>query len=386
MKNQKVLLIIFVLPLLLWHTVALSEAAILKDNGNGTVTDSATNLMWQQGESSLISGSNAAGTCTSLGLAGYSGWRLPSLTELLSIVNTSFSPTIDKTYFPNATANKYWTADLDPAISGNAMCVGFGSGHAVSTSLSETWYVRCVRTESAPAPSAQLPSVFFTTEGGRTIFAPTDTVSVGLSVSGGDLNLPAYLYLKFNQAANVYGDLWNMYLTTSGASVAPVPIVSYAFPSGAYNLDCISPTYNCLFEFPGSMLGEGTYSFTGYLGDGSTSTTPSNLTLTIAGIAQCNTNTTSGSVGIDQKTIDLGKNAGAFNFTYDTQSIPDQIIISYEGQTLYDTGCVGSSNSTTSNATVPISYSGSSSQILVTVNGDCTNSGNTQWTYSITCP
>lgn len=386
MKKQRMLIMILIVSLFLLHTAILSEAATLTANGNGTVTDSAANLMWQQGESSPILGSNAAGTCTSLRLAGYSDWRLPTANELMSIVNTGFSPTIDTTYFPNATTNKYWTADLDPAISGNAICVGFGSGHTVSTSLSEAWYVRCVRTESAPVPSAQLPSVVFTTEAGRTIFAPSDTVRVGLSVSGGDLNLPAYLYLKFNQAANPYDTLFNTYLTTSGISAAPAPIVPYAFPAGAYNLDCISPTYNCLFEFPGSLLGEGAYSFTAYLGNGATSTTPSDLTLTIVGVAQCNTNTTSGGLGIDRKTINLGKNSGTFNFTYDTMSVPDQIIITYEGQTLYDTGCVGSTNSTTYSATVPISYSGSSSQILVTVNGDCTNTGSTQWTYNISCP
>ncbi len=58
------------------------------DNGNGTITDSATGLMWQQSDSRK--GMNWKETlkfAESLELGGYDDWRLPNAKELQSIVD-----------------------------------------------------------------------------------------------------------------------------------------------------------------------------------------------------------------------------------------------------------------------------------------------------------
>jgi hypothetical protein len=48
---------------------------------------------------------NAADYC------GYSDWRIPTFTELLSIIDHSqYAPAFDATYFPNATNDYYWSA------------------------------------------------------------------------------------------------------------------------------------------------------------------------------------------------------------------------------------------------------------------------------------
>jgi hypothetical protein len=65
------------------------------DHGDGTVTDTCTGLMWmKKGEdlngdgkfdNDVLSWDAANAYCASLSLAGYSGWRLPSLRELADL-------------------------------------------------------------------------------------------------------------------------------------------------------------------------------------------------------------------------------------------------------------------------------------------------------------
>jgi len=63
-----------------------------QDNGDGTVTDTCTGLMWQKGSEDInsdghrhddtLSWDAAVAYCTNLSLGGHSGWRLPSLHEV----------------------------------------------------------------------------------------------------------------------------------------------------------------------------------------------------------------------------------------------------------------------------------------------------------------
>lgn len=93
------------------------------DNGDGTVTDNVTGLMWQKspdmdGDGDIkaddkFSYAEAAAKAKSFHLAGYSDWRLPTIKELYSLIlfsgvdpsgwngsNTAFlTPFIDTTYF-----------------------------------------------------------------------------------------------------------------------------------------------------------------------------------------------------------------------------------------------------------------------------------------------
>mgnify|MGYP001606973315 CR=1 FL=1 len=59
------------------------------DNGDGTISDRVTGLMWQQtdgGEMTWESATNYAGTN---GLGSYADWRLPTAHELFSLVEQS---------------------------------------------------------------------------------------------------------------------------------------------------------------------------------------------------------------------------------------------------------------------------------------------------------
>jgi hypothetical protein len=63
------------------------------DNGDGTITDRATRLMWQQGDSGrTYNWQDALEYAEELELAGYSDWRLPNPKELQSIVDYTRAP------------------------------------------------------------------------------------------------------------------------------------------------------------------------------------------------------------------------------------------------------------------------------------------------------
>ena len=63
------------------------------DNGNGTITDNATGLMWMQNDNGTgVLWKDALSYAENLTYAGYSDWRLPDTKELQSIVDYTRSP------------------------------------------------------------------------------------------------------------------------------------------------------------------------------------------------------------------------------------------------------------------------------------------------------
>lgn len=62
-----------------------AEAASLVDNGDGTVTDQKTGLIWQQGEPGIMDVRDALSYCEGLSLGGADAWRLPNYKELESL-------------------------------------------------------------------------------------------------------------------------------------------------------------------------------------------------------------------------------------------------------------------------------------------------------------
>jgi len=84
------------------------------DNGNGTVTDIETKLMWQQATAVKWDWDYAGPYCKKLRLAGYTDWRLPALDELKTLVDLDGRwLTINYTYFPDTVASFpsfYWSS------------------------------------------------------------------------------------------------------------------------------------------------------------------------------------------------------------------------------------------------------------------------------------
>ena len=121
-----------------------AQAARLQDNGDGTVTDFDTGLIWQKSDVS-IHWTAAQTYCTGLSLAGKTGWRLPEVKELTSIVDYRYFPAIDTDWFPGTNASQYWSASSYAADSTLAWRVNFYYGNVYAASKANSYYVRCVR-------------------------------------------------------------------------------------------------------------------------------------------------------------------------------------------------------------------------------------------------
>jgi hypothetical protein len=59
------------------------------DNGDGTVTDNVTGLMWQQDPGAKMTWNAGVAGAATLDLAGYGDWRLPTIKELYSLMADS---------------------------------------------------------------------------------------------------------------------------------------------------------------------------------------------------------------------------------------------------------------------------------------------------------
>lgn len=125
--------------------VAFAEGRY-KDNGNGTITDSKTNLMWQQqDDGNEMMWRDAINYCENLKLGGQGKWRLPSKDELESLVNNQLIPMIDP-IFTGTKSSNYWSSTTDASSTSSAWVVAFsGGGGAYNDVKAYGYYVRCVR-------------------------------------------------------------------------------------------------------------------------------------------------------------------------------------------------------------------------------------------------
>jgi len=144
---KKIMAIKALVCLALWASSSVLLAAGLEDNSNGTVTDLATGLTWQQGETTPHSWAAASTYCADLNLGGKTNWRLPNIKELTSLIDyrvPSGAPVIDTRRFPNAQVSGYWSAPSS-TNSDFAWRGYFLTGDVSPILKTSTNFVRCVR-------------------------------------------------------------------------------------------------------------------------------------------------------------------------------------------------------------------------------------------------
>lgn len=116
-------------------------------NGDGTVTDELTGLMWKQcleGQSGIdctqesaqtfiwkVARQQAIDVNKNKNFAGHDDWRIPNIKELSSIVESEcYEPAINLNVFPNMPGKFVWSSTPFANGTNHAWGVDFSSGYA----------------------------------------------------------------------------------------------------------------------------------------------------------------------------------------------------------------------------------------------------------------
>ncbi|MGE4072702.1 MAG: DUF1566 domain-containing protein [Lysobacterales bacterium] len=114
------------------------------DNGDNTVTDTKTGLIWTKNTVAKdVDFADAEKAVAELG----EGWRIPTVDELATLVDrTRYEPAIDVEAFPDTANDWYWTQTPCAWAEKSAVwVVGFSYGHVVVNGRNRGCCVRAVR-------------------------------------------------------------------------------------------------------------------------------------------------------------------------------------------------------------------------------------------------
>jgi Protein of unknown function (DUF1566) len=108
--------------------------------------DRSTGLTWQRRvDHDNYTWPDAKARCASLDSDG-GGWRLPSLRELLTLVDvTHVEPAIDASAFPDTPSEFFWSSSPSRAPAGTAWGVNFTRGSSGAGLIGTNAHVRCAR-------------------------------------------------------------------------------------------------------------------------------------------------------------------------------------------------------------------------------------------------
>ena len=113
-----------------------------------TVRDLGTGLVWQRAipdETFVFDAARAH--CADLTLDGKKGWRVPSLVELLTLIDESATepPLIDRAAFPNTPSEPFWSSSYFGGVPGMSWQVYFDHGNGLYGLPIASFRVRCVQ-------------------------------------------------------------------------------------------------------------------------------------------------------------------------------------------------------------------------------------------------
>ncbi len=142
------------------------------DNGDGTVTDNLTGLMWTK-NANLDGGKNWNGAidwCNTLNDAGYDDWRLPNIREMNSLCDYgTYDPGLPGGHPFNNVQYSYWSSTTYACNTDSAWYVIINSVDINSRNKPEicyVWPVRGISYGNAPVPQTGQVQVYRTGDDG----------------------------------------------------------------------------------------------------------------------------------------------------------------------------------------------------------------------------
>ncbi|XOV78864.1 MAG: DUF1566 domain-containing protein [Aestuariibacter sp.] len=131
------------------------------DNGDGTVIDSTTGLMWMKcsigqtfdainntctGEATVMTWQEALQSTYAFEFADLTSWRLPNVKELASITERScVRPAINATFFPSTPPDDFWTSTPSLVDLNSSWVVAFFNSSNALKDKNNFVFVRLVR-------------------------------------------------------------------------------------------------------------------------------------------------------------------------------------------------------------------------------------------------
>jgi hypothetical protein len=104
-----------------------SRFTVLADFGNAAVRDNNTGLVWEKLPSGSGTWLDARLKCLEKNVGGTRGWRLPSVVELVSLIDASPGAPVISVVFEGVSLVPYWSATTNAASNNTSLSVDFGS-------------------------------------------------------------------------------------------------------------------------------------------------------------------------------------------------------------------------------------------------------------------
>ncbi len=113
------------------------------------IKDDTTKLLWEDTkhvEQTKVTHTQAVSYCSTLEIGEHNDWRLPTLDELLSIVDYKrYKPAILKEFSHHNKDTLYWSSTPYVKSADEFWGVSFKDGSTSNASISYDRYIRCVR-------------------------------------------------------------------------------------------------------------------------------------------------------------------------------------------------------------------------------------------------